>query len=151
MNVFPITLPPLRERREDIPLLLEHFFRKIGSSDNPGLPTFTPEAWQALINYSYPGNVRQLANIVERLAVTCPVGRIGLADLPPEVAATTGPSAPQESLRDLPENGLSLKEVERELILKTLKKTAGNKQAAAKMLGITRRLLYLRLAEYGDL
>ena len=151
LNVFPITLPPLRERREDIPLLLEHFFRKIDSSANPGLPTFTPEAWQALINYSYPGNVRQLANMVERLAVTCPVGRIGLADLPPEVAATTGPSAPQESLRDLPETGLSLKEVERELILKTLKKTAGNKQAAAKMLGITRRLLYLRLAEYGEL
>jgi DNA-binding NtrC family response regulator len=151
LNVFPITLPPLRERREDIPLLLKHFFWMIDSSTNAGLPTFTPEAWQALINYSYPGNVRHLANIVERIAVTCPVGSIGLEDLPPEVAAAAGPTAPQESLRDLPETGLSLKEVERELILKTLKKTAGNKQAAAKMLGITRRLLYLRLAEYGEL
>lgn len=151
LNVFPISLPPLRERREDIPLLLEHLFHKISSPASSGLPAFTPEAWQALLNYSYPGNVRQLANLVERLAVTCPTGRISLTDLPPEVAWATGPSAPQESLKDLPEKGLSLKEVERELILKTLKKTGGNKQAAAKMLGITRRLLYLRLAEYQEL
>jgi DNA-binding NtrC family response regulator len=150
LNVFPLYLPPLRERREDIPLLLEHFFRKIVSPDHPGLSAITPDTRQALLNYPYPGNVRQLANLVERLAVTCPGGNISLSDLPQEVVAGTGPAGDSwERLKELPEDGFSLKEVERELILKTLKKTAGNKQAAAKMLGITRRLLYLRLAEYG--
>ena len=150
LNVFPVNLPPLRERREDIPLLLEHFFQKFTSSAHAGLPNFTPEAWQALLDYHYPGNIRQLANIVERLAVTCPHGNISLADLPREVVGKeAGRSVDsRDRLKELPEDGVSLKEVERELILKTLQKTAGNKQAAAKMLGITRRLLYLRLTEY---
>ncbi len=150
LNVFPVNLPPLRERREDVPLLLEHFFGKIASPSHSGLPAFTPDAWHALLNYHYPGNIRQLANIVERLAITCPSGTIDLSDLPTEVVGETGQSADfRERLRDLPKDGIPLKEVERELILKTLQKTAGNKQAAAKMLGITRRLLYLRLTKYG--
>ncbi len=149
LNVFPIYFPPLRERREDIPLLLEHFLRKTASSAHQTLPAISPDAWKVLLNYSYPGNVRQLANIVERLAVTCQAGNISLADLPKEVLEEAGQAAGSlERLKELPQDGVPLKEVERELILRTLQKTAGNKHAAAKMLGITRRLLYLRLAEY---
>jgi len=150
LNVFPIYFPPLRERREDIPLLLEHFLRKTASPPNQPLPAISPEARKVLLDYSYPGNVRQLANIIERLAVTCQAGTISLADLPKEVLEEAGQAAGSlERLKELPQDGVPLKEVERELILRTLQRTAGNKHAAAKMLGITRRLLYLRLAEYG--
>jgi DNA-binding NtrC family response regulator len=149
LNVFPIYLPPLRERREDIPLLLEHFFRQTVSPAHPAPPAISPEVRNALLNYSYPGNIRQLANLVERLAVTCQAGTIRLADLPKEVLEEVGhPGDSPERLKELPRDGVPLKEVERELILKTLQKTAGNKLAAARMLGITRRLLYRRLAEY---
>ena len=149
LNVFPIYLPPLRERSEDIPLLLEHFFHKTDSSANPAPPVISPDAREALLTYSYPGNIRQLANIVERLSVTCLAGTIRLSDLPKEVLEEAGqPGDALERLKELPQDGVPLKEVERELILKTLQKTAGNKLAAAKMLGITRRLLYRRLAEY---
>lgn len=149
LNVLPLHIPPLRERREDIPLLLEHFFHRTPCPGNEGLPAMATEAWEALLNYSYPGNVRQLANIVERLSVTCQAGNISLSDLPKEVLEEAGQQVEfLERLKELPQDGVPLKEVERELILKTLQKTRGNKLAAAKMLGITRRLLYLRLAEY---
>jgi transcriptional regulator with PAS, ATPase and Fis domain len=149
LNVLPIYIPPLRERKDDIPLLLEHFSHKTPCPGNKGLPAIATEAREALLNYSYPGNVRQLANIVERLSVTCQAGNISLSDLPKEVVEEAGqPAQSLERLKELPQNGVPLKEVERELILKTLQKTRGNKLAAAKMLGITRRLLYLRLAEY---
>ena len=150
LNVLPIRIPPLRERKEDIPLLLEHFFQKTPTNANGGLPAFSKDAWEALLNYSYPGNVRELANIVERLTVTCRAGQITLSDLPGEVLDGIGQTTENsDHLKELPQDGVSLHEVERELILKTLRKTSGNKLAAAKMLGITRRLLYRRLAHYG--
>jgi transcriptional regulator with PAS, ATPase and Fis domain len=149
LNVLPLHLPPLRERSEDIPLLLKHFFHKSSlDSANGSLPAISRDAWEALLNYSYPGNVRELANLVERLTVICRDGQITLADLPREVLEGTEQAAQSPGhLKELPKEGVSLREVERELILKTLRKTSGNKLAAAKMLGITRRLLYLRLAD----
>jgi two-component system response regulator PilR (NtrC family) len=140
----------LREREEDIPLLLEYFFEKVGKDLNRPAPLVSKSAWKALIGYSYPGNIRELANIVERLLTTCGRERILPEDLPEEVRGA-GNDFPvsRETLKDLPEAGVSLKDMERELIIKTLEKTSGNKNAAAKMLRITRRLLYLRLAEYG--
>jgi len=150
LNVVPIYAPPLRERKEDIPLLLDHFFQKIAASMSCALPLLTEEARQALKHYSYRGNVRELANIVERLLVTCPNGRVAFPDLPAEVRAEAGDEYnSSEWLNEIPNEGVSLKEVERELIVKTLQKCSGNKQAAARMLGITRRLLYLRLAQFG--
>ena len=151
LNVLLLQIPPLRERKEDIPLLLEHFFHKrpLGTPDG-SLPAISKDAWEALLNYSYPGNVRELANLVERLTVICRGGQITLADLPQEVLDGTGQAAESPGhLKELPKEGVSLREVEQELILKTLRKTSGNKLAAAKILGITRRLLYLRLADLG--
>ncbi|NTV43006.1 MAG: sigma-54-dependent Fis family transcriptional regulator [Syntrophobacteraceae bacterium] len=149
LNVIPVFAPPLRERKDDVAVLLDHFFRTIGGSMGCPLPEVADEARRALIHYRYPGNVRELANIVERLLVTCRNGKIGLRDLPAEVREEALESSPSpERLRELPDDGVSFKEVERELIVKTLQKTSGNKQAAARMLGITRRLLYLRLAEH---
>ncbi len=150
LNVVPIYLPPLRERKEDIPLLLEHFFRKTAGELHRPAPDVCEEALEALFNYGYPGNIRELANIVERLFVMCPPGPVSLEDLPPEVRETAGFSnRAADLLKELPEGGIPLQVVEKQLILKTLERTSGNKCDAARMLGITRRLLYLRLAQYG--
>ncbi len=151
LNVVPIYITPLRERAEDISLLLDHFFQKAAGEMGHSLPSLTEEAQKALLLYSYPGNVRELANIVERLFVTCPNGKITLQDLPEEVRDEAGLAAGcTEILRELPDGGVRLQEVEKEVILKTLQMTSGNKLAAAGMLGITRRLLYLRLSQYGS-
>jgi DNA-binding NtrC family response regulator len=150
LNVVPMHVPPLRERKDDIPLLLDHFFRKFSSEQSRPSPSLTKDAFEAMVKYRYPGNVRELANIVERLLVICPGRDIALSDLPVEVqGGASGGGTSSEVLKELPEEGVSLREVEKELILKTLQKTSGNKLAAARMLGITRRLLYLRLGEYG--
>jgi DNA-binding NtrC family response regulator len=152
LNVLPVYLPPLRERADDIPLLLDHFFHKIAAAAglNGSPPPVGEGAWKALVDYGYPGNVRELANIVERLLVICGRGEITRHDLPVEFRKTAGREAMSgELLKDLPEGGVPLQELEKQLIFKTLEKASGNKCAAAKMLGITRRLLYLRLAQYG--
>ena len=102
------------------------------------------------MDYSYQGNVRELSNIVERLLVICPNGQITRQNLPQEVLAETDQTAGSAKLlKGLPEGGVSLQQLEKELILDTLQMTSGNKAAAARMLGITRRLLYLRLSQYG--
>lgn len=150
LNVVPIYVPPLRERRGDISLLLDHFFRETSEREGREAPFLTEDAAGLLLNYAYPGNVRELANIVERLAVICSHEKITTSDLPEEIRETENISpAFDKMLKRLPEGGVSLKEIERELILKTLQMTSGNKAAAARMLGITRRLLYLRLCQYG--
>lgn len=150
LNVVPINIPPLRERREDIPLLLDHFFHKIAKDMDRSVPILTEGATRFLLDYSYPGNVRELTNMVERLLVICPNGRITSHDLPDEVHEEADQvSGSAVVIKELPDGGVSLQEVEKELILKTLKMTSWNKTAAARVLGITRRLLYLRLSQYG--
>jgi transcriptional regulator with GAF, ATPase, and Fis domain len=150
LNVVPIHIPPLRERQEDIPLLLDHFFKKFAEDMDRSAPLVAPEASSLLLDYSYQGNVRELTNIVERLLVICSNGKITSQDLPQEVREEAGETpGPAKLLKELPNEGVPLQELEKELILKTLKMTSWNKTAAARMLGMTRRLLYLRLAEYG--
>lgn len=149
LNVLPVHVPPLRERREDIPLLLAHFF-KITAKEMCQLPPILSHAAKnSLKLYSYPGNVRELSNIVERLIITCSNGVVACDDLPREVRAETAPSAGARSLLGkLPAGGVRMSDMEKELILKTLEMTSGNKTETARILGITRRRLYLRLAQY---
>ena len=150
LNVVPVLIPPLRERREDIPLLLDHFFKKLAKEMARPAPLLTPEVKKTLLVYANPGNVRELTNIVERLVVTCSNGKINYHDLPQEVQEEVDKTQGSTTLlKELPNSGVPLQELEKELILKTLKMTSWNKAAAARMLGMTRRLLYLRLAEYG--
>jgi DNA-binding NtrC family response regulator len=151
INVVPVHIPPLRARREDIPLMIAHFFEKMARQTGRTVSTLTKAAEAALWGYDYPGNIRELINIVERLIVTCPNGHIGFNDLPEEVRSpASGVTESRPVLNDVPAGGIRLDVMEKELILKTLEATGGNKTEAARMLGITRRRLYLRLSAYGN-
>jgi transcriptional regulator with GAF, ATPase, and Fis domain len=149
LNVIPIELPPLRERRDDIPLLVQHFLKKF--APDGGL-SMAQEAMRALMAYHWPGNVRQLENAVER-AVALGAGRpeIQAADLPPEIQAT--PQAATPPFVDFPEDGLDLphylQTIERDLIRRALDRTAGNRNKAADLLRIKRTTLVEKLKRIG--
>ena len=151
LNVLPIQIPPLRKRKSDIPLLLEHFLNKSAQEWKRQQPLISARAQETLLTYTYPGNIRELINVVERIFITCPNGKVNFEDLPEEMHTNRPSTNNRKSvLTELPENGIRLQEVEKELIMKTLELTNGNKMAAAGLLGITRRRLYLRLSRYDD-
>ena len=151
LNVIRIDLPPLRQRQEDIPLLIKHFLQQYCQEYNRDLNGFSPEATQALINYDYPGNIRELENIVERCVVLEPEGGF--------ITASTLPAVVQENSQNdltttkLPKEGLNLEEVvarlETDLIEQALKQCDGNKTRAAELLGLTFRSMRYRLDKYG--
>lgn len=138
LNVFPINLPPLRERKEDIPDLVMHFLKK----NQQTMDKIQPAAMRALMNYQWPGNIRELENIIERLIILAGDEPISLDLLPPQFRGEpTGASSSALNLK-IPDQGLSIDDVEKELIQRALQKAGGNKSKAAKLLGITRRKLY---------
>ncbi|HWW85597.1 MAG TPA: sigma-54 dependent transcriptional regulator [Vicinamibacterales bacterium] len=151
LNVIPVQLPPLRDRKEDIPLLVQHFLEKFRTevASGRGVITISQEAMRRLMTYHWPGNVRQLENIVER-AVAFSAGRsqIDVDDLPPEVQGAQGPVQSTTSVA-LPEDGLDLDafvaSIERELIERSLERTGGNKGQAAKLLNLKRTTLVEKL------
>jgi two-component system NtrC family response regulator len=136
INVFPIYLPPLRERVEDIPSLIGHFLKKLGKPED----AIDQNALELLLQYRWPGNVRELENVIERALIMSSAGAICAEDLPPHVKAlqVTG----SLTALNIPEDGISLERVEVDLIKKALQQAGGNKSKAAKLLGITRRKLY---------
>jgi DNA-binding NtrC family response regulator len=142
LNVFPIQIPPLRERREDIPLLLEHFLtrRKLG------LAKISPEALRLLVDHAFPGNIRELENLVERALILA-----GETPLTPEHFPSLQAKKVQERqlAPQIPDQGVSLEEMERGYIVAALQKTGGNKSRAAQLLGMTRRTLYSRMERHG--
>ncbi|MGH8005270.1 MAG: sigma-54-dependent transcriptional regulator, partial [Limisphaerales bacterium] len=143
LNVLAIEMPPLRERREDIPLLISHFFKKFGA---PEL-RLTPEAMGLLRAYPFPGNVRELENVCEQAVVLRRSEVIEPADLPEKVRGWL-PEKPKLYF-DPPEEGLNLEELEKELIRFALDKFGGNQTKAAQYLGISRPTLIYRLEKYG--
>jgi len=155
LNVIPVQIPPLRDRKEDIPLLVQHFLDKFcadpaGGGGRPPM-TVSQEAMRHLMAYPWPGNVRQLENAIER-AVAFGAGRsqIDVADLPPEVQQAQEVPAP--AAITLPENGLDLAEyvgrIERDLIQLSLERTGGNKGQAAKLLQLKRTTLVEKLKRF---
>ena len=150
LNVIPIHLPPLRDRRDDIPLLVTHFLEKFA----PGVPTTVSQAaMRALMAYAWPGNVRQLENAVER-SIALGTGRneIDVADLPPEVQAM--PQAVATPFVEFPDEGLDLpaylSSIERDLIRRSLERTGGNRNRAAELLRIKRTTLVEKLKRIAD-
>ncbi|MGH7906686.1 MAG: sigma-54 interaction domain-containing protein, partial [Candidatus Binataceae bacterium] len=143
LNVFTIDIPPLREHPEDVPDLVAHFVREFAESDSKAVNGVDNDALEMLKNYRWPGNVRQLRNVIQRALIVCRGTLIGATDLPPEIHQAEGQGDTVE-LR----LGASLDEVERELIRRTLDFTAGNKARAAELLGISLKTLYNRLERY---
>ena len=147
LAVVPLHLPPLRERKEDIPELVEYVLRKAKERHAISDVQFAPSIMPYLVAYRWPGNIRELENVVERLLVLSPDQQIGEADLPEEIRGLQ-PNA--SSLRiDLPDEGISLEGVERELIVRALERFNGNQTHAAKYLDISRRTLIYRIEKYG--
>jgi two-component system response regulator AtoC len=137
LNVVSITLPPLRERKEDIPLLANHFLQKFSEENHKNISHISPEALEILIQYSWPGNVRELEHTIERAVILSPYPIILPEDLPRKIfEKTKGAKIP------FPEESLPLKEIERRYVLKVLQETNGNKKKAAEILGIDRTTLY---------
>jgi transcriptional regulator with PAS, ATPase and Fis domain len=159
LNVIPIDLPPLRERRSDIPLLANFFAMKFSRLNNCSSKNFTPAALRIFQNYSWPGNIRQLENIVERIVVLNPDA---VVFTPQNIPAEVKPDLPcQEESgivsvipEEIPDEGVSLNDVvrniEKQMILKSLEKTSWNKQKAAKLLNLKRTTLIEKIKKYQE-
>jgi DNA-binding NtrC family response regulator len=147
LKVMEIWLPPLRERAVDIPLLAQTFLREFAAEMGKEVKDFTAEALEALLHYSWPGNVRELRTAMEHAVVLCRTDRITVRDLPASIragnAATTG--APP---RLLPATELTVKEAEKQLIMRALKEAEGNRTTAASKIGMSRRTLHRKLHTY---
>jgi len=141
LNVISITMPPLREIREDIPLLVNHFIVKHKRSGSDTAPEVSPEAMAKLMAYHWPGNVRQLENVIQRALALGATEILQVNDLPGEVTQQSGTAAAAD-------DHLNLKELERKAIQKALQKTRGNKAEAAKLLGVNTTTVYRKMAKY---
>jgi len=148
LRVVEIRLPPLRERREDIPLLAHRFLREFAAENQKPVRDFTVDAMEALLKYSWPGNVRELRTAIEHAVVLCRGDRITLRDLPASVREAVVVPVPAPAPTALPTADLTLKDAERELILRALRETGGNRSLAARKIGISRRTLYRKLKQY---
>ena len=145
LNVIPLNLPPLRERRDDIPLLVKHFMGKYGREKNSRITGFSRRAMNLLAHYRWPGNVRELENLVERVLVLCDGTEVDTADLPERIAAGTTRTSEVVPLIDLPETGIDLStavtESEKGIIMQALTRSNWVKNRAAKLLHVNRTTL----------
>jgi two-component system response regulator HydG len=138
-----IDIPPLRQRREDIPPLIEHFLAEANKAHGRKITGLTPETRRVLMSYPWPGNVRQLRNVVENMVVLAAGDKLTIDDLPPEMPSDLADG----QFRELA--GISIDEAEKQLIRNTLKMVEGNREKAASILGIGERTLYRKIKEYG--
>lgn len=145
INVVPIVIPPLRERKEDIPYLIEHFVKYFRETFSKPEIRITPKAYDALLSYNYPGNVRELKHAVERAVLLSKNGLIDMRDLPEEFAGVKETEAGPEDNITLQSN---ISALEKQLILKALKEADGKRIKAAERLGISRKVLWKKMKEY---
>ena len=140
LNVIPAMVPPLRERKDDIPLLAKHFLKVYSNANGKQINGFSEEVMQIFPDYNWPGNVRELQNVVEHAVILAKGEMIEEINLPQNIKETVPPAEADIS---------SLKDTERNVILRVLQDTEGNKYQAAKRLGITRSTLYGKLRRHG--
>jgi len=146
LNVVPINIPPLRERKQDIPFLANHFLTKLAPDTGSQVESITDAAMEKLLGYHWPGNVRELENVIERSLVMAGGKQLDVGDIKLESAPR--PRAQSEGTGFLPP-GMSLDEYEQEIIREALKRADGNKSQAARLLGLTRNALRYRLTQMG--
>ncbi|MBY0452547.1 MAG: sigma 54-interacting transcriptional regulator, partial [Bdellovibrionaceae bacterium] len=152
LNVIPINIPALRERRTDIPILLNHFMKSYNKNKVKTLTGFNEDAMKCLVNYGWPGNIRELENLIERLSILKGHGLVEVSDLPPKYRSTAASFAETGSV-DIPESGLdfnnAVDQFENALILKALEKTGWNKNQAALLLRLNRTTLVEKMKKKG--
>jgi DNA-binding NtrC family response regulator len=148
LRVVEVWLPPLRERTADIPLLAQHFLREFARENDKRLNDFTVDALQALMTYRWPGNVRELRTTVEHAVVLTRGDTISLRDLPVTVRSGGLSSVQTENRAVLGADALTVKEAEKQLIIRALKEADGNRTLAAKRVGVSRRTLHRKLHTY---
>ena len=147
LNTFQIEVPPLRKRKQDIPLLMAAFVKQFARQLGKPEPDISPEAFQKLLDYSWPGNVRELQNAIEYAVVLARQGTIGVKELPTEIQLP--PALQQAEIAGLPRAGVqTLDDVERTAIIQALAECHGNKKKAAELLGIQRPTLYNKMKRY---
>jgi two-component system, NtrC family, response regulator AtoC len=153
LNVVPISIPPLREHKEDIPYLVDHFIRRFAESSGKAIGGIAPEALKLLVDFHWPGNVRELENIIERAVVMASGTRIETADIRLDVARPGGNSiasaAGENSAAMFLPEGMTLEQYEDKLIHAALQRAGGNKSQAARFLGLSRNALRYRLSKMG--
>jgi two-component system response regulator AtoC len=146
LRVVEINLPPLRERSEDVPSLARAFLKEFSKENNKPVTDFTSDAMDALLLHRWPGNVRELRTAIEHAVVLARSERISLRDLPPSVR--NAPTATPEPQQLLARSELTVKEAEKQLLIRALKETGGNRTLAAKRIGMSRRTLHRKLHTY---
>jgi DNA-binding NtrC family response regulator len=144
LNVVHIELPPLRARRDDIPGLVEHFLARYSEQYQVASKRIAPDALAALVGFDWPGNIRQLQNVIERAFALSAADLVSLADLPPALRGGPAPESGRAASAPLQ----TLAEAERDLIAAALEKSSGNKNEAARLLGIDRQRLYRKIEKY---
>jgi two-component system response regulator HydG len=144
LYVVVIRVPPLRERTDDIPLLIQHFIREFSAENGKPIEGISPEAVEILTRQAWPGNVRELRNVLERMVVLARGDKLTARDIPAGLKAEGAAMAAGRLSGDL-----SLEEAEKQMIIKALDTHGGNRSSAAKQLGISRRTLHRKLNAYG--
>ena len=148
LNVVPMNIPPLRERKQDIPFLANHFLRKLAPDSGHVVEGISDAAMEKLVGYHWPGNVRELENVIERALILCGGNQLEADDIKLEMAPRSRPAGDSNQHHFLPE-GLTLDQYEQELIREALRRADGNKSQAARLLGLTRNALRYRLTQMG--
>ncbi|MDP6892278.1 MAG: sigma-54 dependent transcriptional regulator, partial [Verrucomicrobiota bacterium] len=149
LNVVELWAPPLRERLDDVPLLALHFLREFAIENTKTISDFTADALEAMIRYDWPGNVRELRTAVEHAVVLSKDEMIQLTDLPHSVQSRGVIQSEVQLNQPIISKGVTLEEAEKQLIIRTIKECRGNRTAAAKKIGISRRTLHRKLHRYG--
>ena len=146
LNVITITLPPLRARTDDIPLLVQRFLDEFNRENGKQVEGLTPDCMDQLLAYSWPGNIRELRNVIERMVVLSRQNRLTVRDLPAQIRQVMADGARSTQTWS---PGLSLEDAEKQMIIRALESHRGNRTKAAQQLGISRRTLHRKLNEYG--
>jgi len=145
LNVLPLNIPPLRDRKEDIPFLARHFVKKLRKDLGSAVESISDAAIERLLEYHWPGNVRELENVIERSMVLASNPVLEAAD----IKLDTGPQARVASVDNFLPEGMTLDQYEQSIIREALHRASGNKSQAARLLGLTRNALRYRLSQMG--